>query len=80
MLETYFVKPQTVDGIRGSWIGGEIERYVGWLAEPWVPPSRRVATGPAARGLRRVRPPPVMRRWSTAAVNQGRLSDNLSGV
>ena len=33
MLETYFVKPQTVDGIRGSWIGGEIERYVGWLAE-----------------------------------------------
>lgn len=33
MLETYFVKPQTVDGVRGSWIGGEIERYVGWLAE-----------------------------------------------
>lgn len=33
MLETYFVKPQTVDRVRGSWIGGEIERYVGWLAE-----------------------------------------------
>ena len=33
MLETYFVKPQTVDRVRGSWIGAEIERYVGWLAE-----------------------------------------------
>ena len=25
MLETYFVKPQTVDRIGGSWIGAEIE-------------------------------------------------------
>ena len=33
MLETYFVKPQTVDRIGGSWIGAEIERYVAWLAE-----------------------------------------------
>ena len=33
MLETYFVKPQTVDRIRACWIGAEIERYVGWLAE-----------------------------------------------
>jgi integrase/recombinase XerD len=33
MLETYFVKPQTVDRVRGSWIGAEIERYVVWLAE-----------------------------------------------
>ncbi len=33
MLETYFVKPQTIDRIRGSWIGSEIERYVVWLAE-----------------------------------------------
>jgi len=33
MLETYFVKPQTVDRIRSSWIGPEIERYVVWLAE-----------------------------------------------
>ena len=32
MLETYFVKPQTVDRIRASWIGPEIERYVAWLA------------------------------------------------
>ena len=33
MLESYFVKPQTVDRVRASWIGPEIERYVGWLAE-----------------------------------------------
>jgi site-specific recombinase XerD len=33
MLETYFVKPQTVDRIRAGWIGAEIERYAGWLSE-----------------------------------------------
>lgn len=33
MLEGYYVRPQSVDRIRGSWIGVEIERYVGWLAE-----------------------------------------------
>jgi integrase/recombinase XerD len=33
MLETHFVKPETVDRIRTSWIGAEIERYVGWLAD-----------------------------------------------
>ena len=33
MLETYFVEPQTIDRIRGLWIGPEIERYVAWLAE-----------------------------------------------
>lgn len=33
MLETYFIKPETVDRIRGSWISTEIERYVAWLAE-----------------------------------------------
>lgn len=33
MLESYYVRPQTVDRIRGSWIGAEIERYVVWLAE-----------------------------------------------
>ena len=32
MLEEYFVKPHTVDRIRASWIGPEIERYVAWLA------------------------------------------------
>jgi site-specific recombinase XerD len=33
MLETYFVKPSTVDRIRASWIGSEVERYADWLAE-----------------------------------------------
>lgn len=33
MLEAYFVKPETVERIRASWIGAEVERYVGWLAE-----------------------------------------------
>ena len=33
MLETYFVKPQTIGRIRACWIGAEIERYAGWLAE-----------------------------------------------
>jgi integrase/recombinase XerD len=32
MLETYFLKPETVDRVRSSWIGPEIERYVAWLA------------------------------------------------
>jgi integrase/recombinase XerD len=32
MLEKYFVKPETVDRVRCSWIAPEIERYVGWLA------------------------------------------------
>lgn len=33
MLEKYFVKPQTVDRIRASWIGPEVESYVAWMAE-----------------------------------------------
>jgi integrase len=32
MLEEYFVKPDTVDRIRASWMGPQIERYVAWLA------------------------------------------------
>jgi site-specific recombinase XerD len=32
MLEDYFVRPKTVDRIRGSWIGPQIEQYVAWLA------------------------------------------------
>lgn len=33
MLETYFVKPATIDRIRGSWIAAEIESYVVWLVD-----------------------------------------------
>ena len=32
MLESYFVKPQTIDRIRASWVGPQIEEYVAWLA------------------------------------------------
>ncbi|SDU51235.1 hypothetical protein SAMN04489801_3826 [Pseudomonas mandelii] len=31
MLERYFLKPQTVDRIRGNWLGSAIKRYVKWL-------------------------------------------------
>jgi integrase/recombinase XerD len=31
MLEHYFVKPSTLDRIRGSWLGSHIESYVNWL-------------------------------------------------
>lgn len=33
MLEEYFIKPATVDRIRGSWIGAEIETYLVWLVD-----------------------------------------------
>lgn len=33
MLERYFVRPTTVDRLRGSWLGEPLERYVSWLAE-----------------------------------------------
>lgn len=33
MLERYFVKPETIDEIRASWIGKPIEQYVARLAE-----------------------------------------------
>src|SRR5262249_25413717 len=33
MLERYFAKPETVDRIRASWIGSEVEQYVGWMAD-----------------------------------------------
>lgn len=45
MLERYFVKPDTVDRIRSSWLGEAIERYVAWLTEQgysWRIVCRRV--------------------------------------
>lgn len=33
MLEVYYVRPETVDRIRSSWIGKGIEDYVTWLHE-----------------------------------------------
>ena len=45
MLEKYFVRPGTVDRVRASWIGAEIERYVASLDErgySWKSVVRRV--------------------------------------
>lgn len=33
MLERFFTRPDTIDRISSSWIGGAIEQYVTWLAE-----------------------------------------------
>jgi len=37
MLERYFVKPSTLDRVRGSWIAPAIEQYVASIVEPDVP-------------------------------------------
>lgn len=59
MLEHYFLKPDTVDRIRSSWIGDPIERYVQWLSE----------NGYAARNVyRRV---PTLRKFGEFARQQG---------
>ena len=39
MLEAYFVKPQTVDRVLGSWIGPQVEQYVIALTEQGYGPS-----------------------------------------
>jgi integrase/recombinase XerD len=31
MLEHYYVKPSTIDRIRNSWLGSQIDDYVGWM-------------------------------------------------
>jgi len=31
MLKHYYVKPSTIDGIRDSWLGSQIENDVGWM-------------------------------------------------
>ncbi|MBX9771614.1 MAG: site-specific integrase [Candidatus Obscuribacterales bacterium] len=33
MLENHFLKPETLERIRGSWLGAAIERYVDWMDE-----------------------------------------------
>ncbi len=33
MLERYFIRPDTVDAIRSSWVGDLVEQYVSWLSE-----------------------------------------------
>jgi integrase/recombinase XerD len=46
MLESYFIKPRTVDRIRGSWIAGAIEQYVAWMEERRYAPRNFVARVP----------------------------------
>lgn len=59
MLERYFIRPDTSERIRSSWIGGTIEQYVSWLSEH----------GYAARNVfRRV---PILRRFGEFARAQG---------
>jgi site-specific recombinase XerD len=59
MLERYFVRPQTVDRIRASWLAPAIEQYVAWLVE----------RGYAARNvLQRV---PLLMRFGEFARAQG---------
>jgi integrase/recombinase XerD len=45
MLERYYVRPETIDRARSSWIAEAIEKYVAWLTErgySWRTVSRRV--------------------------------------
>ena len=59
MLEHYFVLPDTIDRIRGCWIGQPIEKYVAWLAEQ----------GYSARSIyRRV---PILMRFGEFAHSRG---------
>jgi integrase/recombinase XerD len=59
MLEQYFVRPDTVDRVRSSWIGEAIETYVSWLAE------RRYAWRTVYRHI------PVLVRFGQFARQQG---------
>jgi integrase/recombinase XerD len=69
MLEHYFLKPDTVEGIRTSWIGEPIERYVQWLDEH----------GYAARNVyNRV---PVLRQFGEFAEQHGAICfEDLPGL
>ncbi len=62
MLERYFVKPDTIDAVRASWIGEPIKQYVIWLAEH----------GYRARTIhRRV---PILKQFGAFARDQGAAS------
>lgn len=66
MLERYFIRPETVDRIRASWIGEPIEQYVIWLADQ----------GYAARSVYR-RVPLLVRFGAFAAERGSRRWDDL---
>src|SRR5206468_8917145 len=59
MIEHYFLKPETCDRIRASWLGEPIQRYVSWLHEH----------GYSARNVfRRV---PTLMQFASYAQNRG---------
>ena len=62
MLERYFLKPQTIDGIRSSWLADPIEKYVAWLTEK----------GYAARNV--IARVPILRRFARFSWSQGARS------
>jgi integrase/recombinase XerD len=68
MLEQYYVRPQTVDRVRSSWIGEAVEKYVTWLA----------ARGHSSRTIyRRI---PVLVRFGQFARDRGGTElDRLTG-
>ena len=68
MLERFFIRPDTVDRIRSSWIGGAIEQYVTWLTE------RKYAARTICRRV------PILMRFGEFAWDRGaRNWDELPG-
>jgi integrase/recombinase XerD len=68
MLERFFTRPDTIDRIRSSWIGGAIEQYVAWLTE------RKYAARTVCRHV------PILMRFGEFAWDRGaRKWDELPG-
>jgi site-specific recombinase XerD len=68
MLEQFFIRPETVDRIRSSWIGGAIEQYVTWMS------GRKYAAPTVCRRI------PILMRfgefsWDHGARNWAELPD-----
>lgn len=51
MLERYFIRPDTSERIRSSWIGGPIEQYVTWLTEHGYSPRNVFRRVPILRSF-----------------------------
>jgi integrase/recombinase XerD len=69
MLERYYLRPDTIDRIRASWLAEPIERYVAWLTENGyaarnvfyrVPILRHFAEFSRAQGAKRYEDLPIL--------------------
>ncbi|WP_245271819.1 hypothetical protein [Mesorhizobium sp. LNJC391B00] len=69
MLERFFVKPQTVDGIMGWWLGSQIDQYVAAVCERVyavrsiyrrVPILTKLAAFTAARNVDQIEQPEAL--------------------